>query len=274
MTATTATGKNTQHIQTNNLCEDCHSNTSWTPVVRVDHADVIGTCFSCHNGTTATGKHAQHITSGNSCDDCHTSNAWTPAVFDHNSVSPGTCTTCHNGTTATGKSVNHIQTSAQCDDCHATWAWIPASFDHNSVTGSCSSCHNGTQATGKPGNHFVTSLQCDDCHNTTGWLPIDFRHTSGEYPGDHQGNPLCTACHLSNSQTAIWTAPAYRPDCAGCHVNDYKPGPHKKSENPDAEYSVSDLRDCTGSCHIYTDSSMTTIKKSRSGEHRVSDGDF
>jgi len=121
-------------------------------------------------------------------------------------------------------------------------AWIPASFDHNGVTGSCSTCHNGTQATGKPGNHFGTSLQCDTCHNTTGWLPIDFSHTSSEYPGDHSGNQLCIACHQSNTQTATWTTPAYRPDCAGCHANDYVPGEHQG-------WSVSRNRNCAGTCH-------------------------
>ena len=243
-------------------------------MIRVDHADVIGTCFTCHNGTTATGKTTNHIISGNTCDDCHTTNGWTPAVFDHNSVSPGTCTSCHNGSTATGKSANHIQTNAQCDACHSTRAWLPASFDHNNVTGSCSSCHNGTQATGKPGNHFVTSLQCDTCHDTNRWTPDTFRHTSGGYPGDHRGNLACTECHRGNSQAVTWSAPQYQPDCAGCHASDFKSGPHKKHENPDATYSVGDLRDCTGSCHIYTNSSMTTIKDARSGEHRVNAGDF
>jgi len=34
------------------------------------------------------------------------------------------------------------------------------------------------------------------------------------------------------------------------------------------------LRDCAGSCHIYSDATLTTIKERRSGEHRVSSGDF
>ena len=34
-----------------------------SPVTRVDHADVLGTCFTCHNGTTATGKTPNHIAS-------------------------------------------------------------------------------------------------------------------------------------------------------------------------------------------------------------------
>jgi hypothetical protein len=211
-------------------------------VLRVDHADVLGTCFSCHNGTTATGKTPTHITSSTACDDCHTTNAWSPAVFDHVDVAPGTCTTCHNGSTATGKTPTHIQTSAQCDDCHSTIAWFPASFDHSLVTGTCSSCHNGNTATGKPSGHFITSLQCDECHTSNNWLPLVFRHTSGAYPGDHRVNPLCTDCHGGNSQTVTWQAPTYQPDCAACHANDYIPSEHKNA-------TVSENRDCAGICH-------------------------
>jgi len=213
--------------------------------MRVDHADVLGTCFSCHNGTTATGKTAGHIASDNTCDDCHTTTAWLPAVFDHGSVAPGTCSTCHNGVTATGKTSNHIQTSAQCDDCHSTIAWIPASFDHSLVTGSCSSCHNGSTATGKPSGHFITSLQCDECHTTNSWLPLLFSHTSGVYPGDHRVSPLCTDCHGSNSEVVTWSAPSYQPDCAGCHASDYRPGAHQNA-------TVSQNRDCAGTCHRST----------------------
>jgi hypothetical protein len=203
---------------------------------------VLGTCFSCHNGSTATGKTANHVASGNTCDDCHTTNAWIPAVFDHGGVVPGTCSTCHNGATAAGKPANHIQTSAQCDDCHATVAWIPASFDHSLVTGTCATCHNGSTATGKPSSHFITSLQCDDCHTSNNWLPLVFSHSSGAYPGDHRANPLCTDCHGGNSQVVTWSAPAYQPDCAGCHAGDYIPGQHNNAP-------VSQNRDCAGTCH-------------------------
>ncbi len=236
---------------------------------------MLGTCASCHNGSIANGKPGNHIPSGNTCDDCHSTNAWLPAVFDHVNVSPGTCTSCHNGATAEGKPGNHIITNSQCDECHSTIAWTPANFNHDAVTGSCSTCHNGSTATGKPSNHFVTSQQCDTCHSTFGWLPINFSHSSPNYPGDHRGNPPCTACHLGNSETANWTAPSYKPDCAGCHANDFKPGPHKQYETPDHKYTVGELRDCTGACHVYTDSTLTTIKKSRPGpEHRVTRGGF
>jgi hypothetical protein len=241
----------------------------------VDHADVLGSCFSCHNGTTAPGKSQNHIASDNNCDDCHNTNGWTPAVFDHSNVAPGSCNTCHNGATVTGKPSNHILTSAQCDACHNTIAWTPANFDHDSVNGSCSSCHNGTQATGKPGNHFTTNLQCDTCHTTNNWSTLIFSHSSGNYPGDHRGNLGCNKCHTSNSQVISWPAPGYKPDCAGCHAADYKSGPHKKSESPKTFYTVGELRDCSGACHVYTDNSHTTIEKNRSGpKHTVTQGDF
>jgi hypothetical protein len=71
-----------------------------------------------------------------------------------------------------------------------------------------------------------------------------------------------------------WSFPSLQPDCGGCHQSDFKPGPHKKYENPDTTYTASELRDCTGSCHIYEDSSLTRIKETRSREHSVGDGEF
>jgi hypothetical protein len=195
-------------------------------------------------------------------------------VFDHSGVT-ASCSTCHNGVTATGKPGDHIQTSGQCDDCHGTLAWIPASVDHSLVTGSCSACHNGTTATGKPPSHFVTSLQCDECHRTTAWVPmLRYRHSSGDYPGDHSSGVRCTSCHQSNTESVTWPFSAYRPDCAGCHANDFENDEHKKVDGPRILYTVSELRDCTGACHQYTDSSFSTIEKSRTGEHRVGRGEW
>ena len=56
-----ATGKHPDHIQATNFCEDCHSTTAWSPVVSVDHTQVLGSCSSCHNGTDATGKDSGHF---------------------------------------------------------------------------------------------------------------------------------------------------------------------------------------------------------------------
>ncbi len=244
-------------------------------MARFDHSNVSGNCVQCHNGVDAQGKPARHITSNDQCDDCHTTNAWVPAVFDHSAVAPGTCTSCHDGVTAIGKNRDHVPTMAQCDLCHSTLAWIPATFDHSTVTGSCSSCHDGRTATGTPAGHFQSAEECDYCHTADAWQPVLFVHTSPNYPGDHRRNLDCTDCHGSNSDTVSWPAPAYQPDCAGCHANDFRSGSHRKTQSPSMNYTVSELRDCSGACHVYADSSLTTISRARPGpQHRVSDGSF
>ncbi|MCP5069417.1 MAG: hypothetical protein GY946_22860 [bacterium] len=72
----------------------------------------------------------------------------------------------------------------------------------------------------------------------------------------------------------IWPSPAYQPDCAGCHASDFEQDEHKKVQSPRQYYTVSELRDCSGSCHVYDDPSLTTIDDRRSRVHRARDGDF
>lgn len=231
------------HVQTHASCDDCHTDSSWS-FVRMDHGDLTGDCYSCHNGVKATGKPVRHVTSSNECDDCHLTIAWIPAGFNHSNVTVP-CFTCHNGIDATGKHPTHVTSSNTCDDCHSTHGWIPASFDHIGVTGSCDTCHNGTTATGKSPQHFVTTSQCDSCHTTSFWEPTTaFDHMSAIYPGDHTGsNPACIDCHTSNSQTISWPYPAYQPECAACHANDYNQGEHDNAP-------ISGLIDCSSSsCH-------------------------
>jgi hypothetical protein len=198
---------------------------------------------------------------------------WDDVRFDHSGVT-GTCSSCHNGSIATGKHTAHVQTNAECEECHSNVAWIPANFNHNAVIGSCSSCHDGSQAQGKPSNHFITTEQCDTCHNTNNWSNIDFNHSSANYPGDHRSNVGCLDCHTNNNQMLSWPHSNYKPDCAGCHANDFKADEHTKIASPNVRYTVSELRDCAGACHIYTDSSLTTIKTRRNSKHRTTDGDF
>ncbi len=269
---TKATGKPPTHITSTNVCEDCHTPSGWRPA-RMNHTNVTGSCSTCHNGTKATGKPPTHITSTNVCEDCHTPSGWRPARMNHTNVT-GSCSTCHNGTKATGKPPTHIASGNVCEDCHTPSGWRPARMNHTNVTGSCSTCHNGTKATGKPPTHFVTSVPCEECHSTAGWRPIlRYRHT-GAYPGDHGSSLVCLACHKTNTQTPTWTYGTYKPDCAGCHAGSFKPGEHQKTASPAVNYTVSELRNCAGACHEYTDSSMTTIRRSRTGEHRVTDGGF
>ena len=208
------------------------------------------------------------------CEDCHVSNNWTTVRVDHDQVL-GTCQSCHDGGIAEGKDIGHLTTSADCDTCHITLAWLPATFDHDNFSGVCSSCHNGTDARGKEAGHFITSAQCDDCHTTNNWIFSSYSHATGNYPDHGTGRLDCIECHTSNNQVIPWPSAAYQPDCAACHAGDYDMNAHKKYDNPSTVYySVSELRDCAGSCHEYTDNTLTTIKENRNSEHRATDGSF
>ena len=266
-----------RHIPTVERCDNCHrSAISWT-LVHFSHVSVApGTCFSCHNGVTASGKPANHLVTNQPCDACHRTTAWVPAGFNHAGVVPGTCATCHNGTAATGKPSNHIATTASCDTCHTTAAWLPARFDHSGVApGSCNSCHNGTTATGQPSGHMATTRSCDACHHsTTVWLPVSYAHLSTAWK-QHNASVTCYSCHSTKTESATWTYAAYKPNCAGCHAGQYSPDPHVKTTSPTTiRYTVSELQDCSGACHIYTDSTFTVIQTPRSGHHHSTDGSF
>jgi len=271
---TTASSKPARHPVTTASCDTCHRTTAWLPAA-FNHAGVApGSCITCHNGTTATGKTANHVITTASCDTCHRTTAWLPASFSHATVAPGSCITCHNGTTATGKPTNHVATSASCDTCHRTTAWIPATFSHTAVApGSCGTCHNGTTATGKSATHFVTARSCDACHTTTAWIPARHTHLSAAYK-PHNAGVTCRGCHTTNNEVISWSFAAYAPDCAGCHANRFKPDPHKKTETPTTTfYTVAELKNCAGSCHIYN-GTTGAITRTRNSQHRSTDGGF
>jgi hypothetical protein len=177
---------------------------------------------------------------------------------------------------AAGKPTGHLPTAQGCGSCHSTLAWTPAKVDHTNIT-NCKSCHNGTSATGPSTGHMTfpaNNFDCNACHTTTAWTPNTFKHrTGGGYPGDHAVALRCTSCHTTNTDAATWRNAAYKPDCAGCHASLYKPDPHYKYGT--VRYTVSELRNCSGACHIYTDSTLTTIKTRRSGpQHRLTRTSF
>jgi hypothetical protein len=282
-----AVGKpTTGHVATTAACDACHRTTAWIPAM-FSHTGtgIAGNCSSCHNGTTATGKNAKpnHIQTTAQCDVCHRTTVWVPTSFNHSSVpTAGVCDTCHNGSSATGKIAkpNHVQTTAQCDGCHSITGWAPvARFNHALViaVNNCSSCHNGSNppADGKSPAHFLTQRQCDQCHTTNPpWTTVRYTHTSAAYV-THSSAVTCTGCHVGKSETITWKNAAYAQSCAGCHATDYEAGPHKKTEVPTTiTYTVSELRNCAGSCHQYTNNTFTTILRTRTGQHRATSGGF
>jgi len=270
-----STAKPTNHVQTTQPCDQCHTNTVTWAGARFRHTGIIpGNCMTCHNNNIASGKPTNHVQTTAACDTCHRTTAWIPASFRHTNVTPGSCATCHNGSTATGKPSGHVQTTAACDTCHRTTAWIPATFSHTTVTpGSCATCHNGSTATGKPSTHFVTTRSCDACHTTSSWTTVRYTHTSPSY-STHNSGVTCRGCHTGNNEVIAWKFGAYSGSCAGCHAGDFKTDPHKKTETPTTTwYTVAELKNCAGSCHILN-GTTGAITKTRSSEHRSTDGGF
>ena len=270
----TAAGTPSDHIASSNSCVSCHNTRAWLPVTVVDHTQVRGSCVSCHSGALARGKSKSHIASSSACEACHTTNAWTPARFDHIAVAAHTCRSCHDSVHAMGLPSNHIATAAQCDTCHGTLAWKPAKVDHTTLTSRCLSCHNNNIALGVPPTHMDSKLDCATCHSYPDWTLTHFRHTSASYPGDHRGPVECANCHTGNTDTVPWAAPANAGSCAGCHTKDFKAAAHPKTK-AGLPYTASELRNCAGACHVYSDATFKTIVKSQPGPyHRPSNVAF
>jgi hypothetical protein len=268
-----ALGKPPTHIATNAPCETCHKSTAAFAGARMNHAGIIGACASCHNGAGALGKPATHIPTSAACESCHKSSVtFAGARMDHSRVA-GSCVGCHNDRVAIGKPANHLITNAPCETCHkSTVVFAGARFDHAGTTATCAGCHNGVLNEGKPTRHFLTVLPCQTCHRTASWTPVTYRHATPAFV-NHGPGVSCANCHGSNAQIVGWKFPAFRPDCAGCHVDKYRPMSHPKFERPvKVYYTIAELRDCTGACHTFADNTQRTILTRRSGVHRPAGG--
>ena len=69
--------RRTTFRRTNN-CAACHNTISFRPDVHFDHAEVLGSCVSCHNGTIAQGEGPTHPATSQNCAACHTVMSWNP----------------------------------------------------------------------------------------------------------------------------------------------------------------------------------------------------
>ena len=227
-----ATPKTEAHIQSTNNCAACHDTGSFRPYVHFDHAEVLGTCASCHNGSIAQGEGPTHPSTSQACQACHTVMSWNPPrTVDHTQIPlavAGFCIICHNGVQASGKPSNHVPTNLECGDCHLTSNWLGASFDHTGITKNCASCHNGLRAVGKPGSHMPTTTLCENCHTTgigtktPSWIPSGFDHTQ-------MAVSTCQTCHNGDVKISTGFVPGQPTnhvppipsaiDCGVCHGN-------------------------------------------------------
>jgi len=228
-----ATPKTTTHIPSTNNCAACHNTISFRPDMHFSHAEVMGSCVSCHNGTIATGMTIPpHPKTNQNCAACHSVISWNPpSMVDHTQIPlavAGFCIICHNGKDADGKNAGHIATSLECGDCHLTTTWLGANFDHTGITTGCASCHNGTKAVGKQGNHMPTTNLCEDCHTTgigtknPSWVPSKFDHTQMTVTTCetcHSGTVKISTGFVSGKPSNHVPTVAGAGDCSVCHGN-------------------------------------------------------
>ena len=170
--------------------------------------------------------------------------------------------------------ISHLPTTAQCDTCHGSLGWKPALLDHSTLTSACASCHNNTTALGVTATHMSTQRDCATCHAYADWSVLHFVHASARYPGQHRAALACVACHTANTDQMVWTAPGSAGSCGGCHAAAFKADAHPKTV-AGLEYTASELKDCSGACHVYSDATLGSVSKSLPGRyHRVGDGAF
>jgi hypothetical protein len=284
--------KNATHIPTTAQCDTCHKNTTNFKPAVMSHTGTTGplstgNCSTCHGGAytavNAQAKSAGHVATTAQCDTCHKSTTiWTGATFTHPATAAGTCSTCHvAGGSGLPKNATHIPTTAQCDTCHKnTTLFKPAVMSHTGTTGpiaagNCATCHGGAYtavgADAKSTAHFITTRGCDSCHGTTVWSPANtYTHISIGYKA--HSFKTCSSCHKTNNEVIAWASPAYKPDCAGCHASKFGANNHTKVSSPRINYTVAELRDCSGACHEYTNSTFTVIKTTRTSKHRPTNG--
>jgi hypothetical protein len=267
-------GRPAMHIASSDRCEQCHSTIAWLPVRFVDHTQVKGACASCHDAAHAPGKPARHLQTSAPCESCHTTNTWSAVRVDHAAVAAHTCGNCHNSVQATGLPRTHVATTQPCDSCHGTLGWRPARVDHSRLHGPCAGCHNNVAAVGLPADHLRLRRDCAECHAYPDWDLVHFRHVASAYPGDHRAQLACNACHTGNTEAVPYAAPGSAATCAACHARDFVPAAHPKVAKG-ASYTVSELANCSGACHVYGDAAQSRIAKPLPGpHHRVSDAVF
>ncbi|MFZ4462893.1 MAG: hypothetical protein ACOYN5_03560 [Bacteroidales bacterium] len=205
-------------------CEDCHTQTAWTPST-FDHD---GQYFPIYSGS--------HQNEWTSCAECHTNpndytvfsciicHTQTETNNEHQGVSGYTwnsdaCYACHpNGE---GDGFNHNTTDFPLTGAHLTVACLACHENGYAGTSTvCSDCHiaDFNQSTNPDHQQVGIPTTCETCHTTApGWAPATFPIHNNYYAltGAHQTiSADCFACHEGDYNNTPNT-------CAGCHTPDY-----------------------------------------------------
>ena len=275
--------KTSTHVATSNLCQSCHFPVGFAVIKFVDHAEVFGSCSSCHDGVTAIGKSPVHLVTSQECSDCHNTTSFVTlnadGTFDHSTITTEACSGCHNGVIAKGTDFvpnppGHPSISVECNSCHTTATFTTPFPNHTDprvvVPGTCgqSACHGGgdpaiTSESSAPNPHINTgtSQACDLCHNITSFnMGGVFSHSVlGQLPSNGI-TVACVTCHDGlnaigvPAPTPMFTHPA-RTDCESCHnTAAFKPAFSQDHTGYNASTTCTD-----SGCHNGTDATGMPI---------------
>ena len=173
-----------------NDCAACHATQAWKPATRVDHAQVLGTCSSCHNGTHRRGQDREP----------HRDQRRVRRLPRDDRVEAGDVRSLGHQRHLLdlprrnhGHRQAHDATSRRPRSAAAATrraAWKPARFTHDGITAACVSCHDGVEADGKSSTHIQATDACQACHTTTAWRPVlrvDHAQVTGSCYSCHNG---------------------------------------------------------------------------------------
>ena len=263
------------HIGTTDRCGHCHSTIAWLPVIGVDHTQVSGSLQRLpqrRHGDRQAGQapghgsrlrklpHDQRLDSGT-----RGSQGDRRAHLRH--LPQRRARHRHAAHARSNHAVlRHLSRHTRLAS-GARRSRAPGDNLRHAVT-------TTSRLSGVPPGHLNLRSDCSSCHAYPDWNVVHFRHSGMAYPGKHRADIGCSTCHTSNTEAVPYPSPANAGTCAGCHARNFTPASHPK-DTKGVSYTVSELANCSGACHVYSDPTQATIAKRLPGpHHRVSDATF
>src|ERR1700688_4884189 len=218
------------HGALNIPCENCHTNTSWSPIRAVPEFNHDATGYplrGMHEKVTCTGCHVKPVFTnvGKNCANCH--------ADIHRGQFGANCAQCHTvlGWQVSVQSISQhfnrfpllgAHAVVECQECHKN----AAVGNYLGLSTACSSCHQSDwQRTTNPvhasaGAAFAVA-NCTTCHSFDNWANAKFDHsTTGFLLTNGHANVACALCHINNNYN-LTIAPN---DCenSGCHLTTWQ----------------------------------------------------
>jgi hypothetical protein len=240
------------HGPLNIPCENCHTNTSWTPIRAVPEFNHDSTRYplrGMHEKVSCTGCHTRPVFTdvGKNCAACH--------ADIHRAQFGTNCAQCHTvlGWQVSVQSISQhfnrfpllgAHAVVECAECHKN----AAAGIFVGLSTECITCHTKDyQSTTNPphvsaGPAFAAS-NCTTCHSFDTWANAKFDHnadTNFPLTGAHINTP-CTTCHVNNNYTG-----SLPTTCggSGCHLSTWQQTNNPPHQTAGPAFALSNCASC------------------------------